>query len=450
MALDRMTTAVAQRAADLEPLLLAELEMVFADLAEQASQTLTAAADWALPDGDELYDAARLEQLLAEALEQAKLELDTSVSQQVPGAPPGDYDTDNLAARVAARHRGEVARELLDGWNAGLSVDQMASRLAAVGQSSAQLVAQTSLIGMSNAGSLAGALYAGVHVKEWLTAGDDRVRPSHQEMEGEQVPVDAMFSNSCRFPGDPFGPGDETWNCRCALIYPEPDPATTTLEQPAPGAGYQSPSQTLTGWDDTKPISMTGHHVMDVIDRTHRVPGQMPRTPVVINQKGQGAAFHAGVRETWLEISEHAKWPNMSIAHEYGHKLDYAGSPGWFSERKAAVMTTKTADGEWIPLGPELSEAMTDWLKAVRRSSGYKTIETERAGYFKDVKELWARSYYQWVATRSGDRALLDELADVRSQAPGSTYYWPQWEDDDFVEIAAAIDRVMRERGLID
>lgn len=47
--------------------------------------------------------------------------------------------------------------------------------------------------------------------KVWLTAQDDRVRPEHEEMEGEQRGIDEEFSNGLMAPGEP--------NCRCTLIY---------------------------------------------------------------------------------------------------------------------------------------------------------------------------------------------------------------------------------------
>lgn len=50
-------------------------------------------------------------------------------------------------------------------------------------------------------------------VKEWGTAGDDRVRDEHQDMEGEQVGLNESFSNGLLFPSEP--------NCRCRVRYRE-------------------------------------------------------------------------------------------------------------------------------------------------------------------------------------------------------------------------------------
>lgn len=47
--------------------------------------------------------------------------------------------------------------------------------------------------------------------KEWITAGDDRVRDEHQENAGAVVDVNGVFPN-----GESY-PGESTINCRCAL-----------------------------------------------------------------------------------------------------------------------------------------------------------------------------------------------------------------------------------------
>lgn len=58
-------------------------------------------------------------------------------------------------------------------------------------------------------------------VRTWIDAGDDRVRDSHAEMNGQQVGLDEPFTTpggvSLMYPGDPSGPPEETIQCRCAV-----------------------------------------------------------------------------------------------------------------------------------------------------------------------------------------------------------------------------------------
>lgn len=56
-----------------------------------------------------------------------------------------------------------------------------------------------------------------VQKKVWSATPDDRTRPSHIDIDGEEQDIDKPFSNSCMFPGDGKGPADEVWNCRCAM-----------------------------------------------------------------------------------------------------------------------------------------------------------------------------------------------------------------------------------------
>jgi hypothetical protein len=55
----------------------------------------------------------------------------------------------------------------------------------------------------------------------WRTAADERVRASHNAMNGQKRPLGEPFrsgnGNSLRFPGDPLGPASDTVNCRCVV-----------------------------------------------------------------------------------------------------------------------------------------------------------------------------------------------------------------------------------------
>lgn len=58
--------------------------------------------------------------------------------------------------------------------------------------------------------------------KRWITMRDDRVRDTHEYLEGEAVPLDDLFytfdGDSARFPGDFMLP-ENNCNCRCTLQY---------------------------------------------------------------------------------------------------------------------------------------------------------------------------------------------------------------------------------------
>lgn len=81
----------------------------------------------------------------------------------------------------------------------------------------AKLIARTEVHGATQTGTMEGYVQAGVKTKIWVTVGDLRVRDTHRAVDGEEVPIDMVFSNGLRFPGDPEAPADEVCNCRCSI-----------------------------------------------------------------------------------------------------------------------------------------------------------------------------------------------------------------------------------------
>lgn len=59
---------------------------------------------------------------------------------------------------------------------------------------------------------------AGVQTYTWITAGDDKVRPSHRALHGVTVKVGERFANGLRFPLDPQGRAEEIIQCRCDFL----------------------------------------------------------------------------------------------------------------------------------------------------------------------------------------------------------------------------------------
>lgn len=107
----------------------------------------------------------------------------------------------------------------------GESIPKIAARIqnvTGVNTASAVRTARTMATNSANAGrveSMKRAEDMGVKTKKrWLCTHDSRTRDSHLQLDGETIDNDAIFSNDCRWPGDPIGPPAEVWNCRCTLI----------------------------------------------------------------------------------------------------------------------------------------------------------------------------------------------------------------------------------------
>lgn len=82
--------------------------------------------------------------------------------------------------------------------------------------------ARTSVTGAQNAGRVEAyhrAEKMGIELEqEWLATLDGRTRHSHRQMDGKRVKIGEKFDNGCMYPGDPSGPPEEVYNCRCTLV----------------------------------------------------------------------------------------------------------------------------------------------------------------------------------------------------------------------------------------
>jgi hypothetical protein len=93
------------------------------------------------------------------------------------------------------------------------------------------------------------------------------------------------------------------------------------------------------------------------------------------------------------------------------------------------------------------------WRHVVTASDAYRGLTSIRiasahpravavAIYLLLQAELWARSYTQWIAERSGDSILTAQLIAARWQQIGPIHLPRHWEDDDCGPVANAIDDV--------
>lgn len=94
--------------------------------------------------------------------------------------------------------------------------------------------------------------------------------------------------------------------------------------------------------------------------------------------------------------------------------------------------------------------ALRGWSSAVGKTNTYKTLkhlqardESDYLNYLADRSELFARSYEQWIATRSGNGKLV-EILERRQSGLRYPEYWPH---DDFLPVAEALDSLFKKLG---
>jgi hypothetical protein len=108
--------------------------------------------------------------------------------------------------------------------------------------------------------------------------------------------------------------------------------------------------------------------------------------------------------------------PGLTLLHETAHYLDHAaiGVPGQWA-------STGESFDEWRMRVDETDAAAA--LHSLQAKPPLPQL-TRSFDYFLRIHELFARSYAQWVAIRSSDETLLDQV----SQSLSTLHYPEYWE----------------------
>lgn len=303
----------------------------------------------------------------------------------------------------------------------------------------------------------------------WSAINDARVRPSHLAMDGYIAHIDDPIWNVWHPPAG--------YNCRCSQISltesqarargygrqarptAKPDPgfegtgkpdevergakkarakavpkaappiARALLDREAAQA-IPTPQGTPVSRALTLPRGVAGAQVraaMALIDRLHG-DGVLPHLPVKMSTaKGYFGYYRDGDR---IAVSSRGDHHGLTFAHEVGHFLDHRGwgGPGWSSATQDAAQA---------------------WRDAIAASPSIVGLKAMPGGglrnYYLRTHEAWARSYAQWVAVRSGDPALIAQVAHIRTV--GGARGLSQWAADEFEPIARAIDNLFDTLG---
>lgn len=188
-----------------------------------------------------------------------------------------------------------------------------------------------------------------------------------------------------------------------------------------------------------------------IIDRVHS-DGFLPQIPVRAQPGADfyGAYHHLkGGRAVSILVNTDPTenpFPHLSLVHETGHLIDHYGI-GSGGRRFASEIRDTALDDWWTRV--QSSRAVRDLTRILEDHVDLQGVplsldEVTLARYLLRPKELFARSYAQWVVSKSGDHVLAAELATVL-QTHGRMRV--QWEADDFEATVDALDALFKNKG---
>ncbi len=179
----------------------------------------------AVPGIDDLWDAERWDRELAADL--YKLNTATALVWARYMAEQLDFELDEarMAAwlqehsRIAAENINAITRTtLIEALKAEIVREAIEHLFEVAIGSRAPEIARTSVTAAATFGSQEGAKQGGLRTKTWHV-NSSNPRSDHAAMDGETVPIDALFSNGMMWPGDPAGGPENNANCECSVSF---------------------------------------------------------------------------------------------------------------------------------------------------------------------------------------------------------------------------------------
>lgn len=179
-------------------------------------------------------------------------------------------------------------------------------------------------------------------------------------------------------------------------------------------------------------------HALRQIDRAHDDGGlpDLAITPAKPSVKWVGEYGVNGIEAKHIQIKADAKHPAFTAVHEIGHFLDHKlmgiGSTFGTARPKAEAFFAAVAK--------------TDAFKALQRRVNSPTVKGKKGEvpdhvrYLNEPREIFARAYSQFIATKTNDPLLVRGLKADKRSLFGPLMYW---DDDQFGPIAAEIEKLL-------
>ena len=323
----------------------------------------------------------------------------------------------NAAAQWAMSYGYELARGLVQTTRDALqaevaeyvrnseTIGQLTGRIRAASGFSAErarMIAVTEVTRAFAEGNMVSWRASGVIQKRrWNTNNDELVCPVCGPLAGKVVALDAPFDGGIGNP--PAHP-----RCRCWITPVVVD--DSSLLRPA-----GIPVSRQLRITERGRIGEALDRGLVAIDRVHGARN-LPELPIAAGRLPDfvdGRYRSAGSRGVGIVISEEASTRNgmYALVHEVGHYLDHAGLPGsGFSSESGelAVWRAAAERSKAVNLLRDMRLNPKDYPGDFPQLSIYPDVG--HLDYLLDARELWSRSYAQYIALRSGDELLIESI----------------------------------------
>ncbi len=203
---------------------------------------------------------------------------------------------------------------------------------------------------------------------------------------------------------------------------------------------------------DVKSSSDTITNVLAIIDSIHK-DGMLPVIPLemkALREFEDGVYHHHNDEQRGISIDPQADMPEITVVHEIGHFLDNKGLPS----KKAFASLEEDVLGEWWATVKETQPIKH--LEYLQRSPSVRYVTPagtvnrpvlqKRVSYLLDRREIWARSYSQYISNASKNPTLIKQVEDT-IRTPDHTAYPEFWSDPkEFAKVQSCIERAFHKR----
>lgn len=268
----------------------------------------------------------------------------------------------------------QVTSGILKGESIKNLSDRLQKRIPQMNRDSAIRAARTAVTGAQNAGRIDSYNFAkgiGIDVKkEWIATLDGRTRDSHAKLDGIAIDNEKEFDNGCMFPGDPNGPPEEIYNCRCTLIASIPDVDTRGAKRsaidPVTGRSVLIDDMTYQEWIGWKEKRQRSVENSDILRYNETIQSIVKIDAKSVYDAAKNGERHGGVYKDALKKKKTTL------------KKSIASHTSQVEEHNAKKNNPSVYDSEWDKKSSRARDGLLrKWRKDMHRNAEQAIIEIE-------------------------------------------------------------------------